>query len=203
MPVKCIFNPPGCPWWGGFYERLVGVIKSPLKKILGKALLSVKELSTVIKEVEGIVNDRPKTYVGCFDDERPLTPSMLIGNIWNKETVHVTSESRKELTTQTVEQATRWLRYVEVSQHWKGRWYREYLAQLRHFQWKTSKPIVVGELVFVIDNYKKRQNWKSGLGQRTFEGNYGKARVADVEVGKKIFRRAFQRLIPLEIRNEN
>ena len=143
LPVKWIFNPPGCPWWGGFYEHLVGVIKSPLKKILGKALLLVKELSTVIKEVEGIVNDRPITHVGCFDDERPLTPSMLMGNIWNKETVHVTSESRKELTTQTVEQATRRWRYVEkVSQHLKGRWYREYLAQLRHFQWKTSKTIV-------------------------------------------------------------
>ena len=95
----------------------------------------MKELSTVIKEVEGIVNDWPITYVGCFDDERPLTPSMLMGNIWNKETEHVTSESRKELTTQTVEQATRWWRYVEkVSQHLKGRWYREYLAQLKHFQ---------------------------------------------------------------------
>ena len=101
----------------GGEDCLVGVIKSPLKKILGKALLSVKELSTVIKEVEGIVNDRSITYVGCFDDERPLTPSMLIGNIWNKETVHVTSESRKELTTQTVEQATRRWRYVEKVQH--------------------------------------------------------------------------------------
>ena len=35
LPVKWIFYPPGCPWRGGFYERLVGVIKSPLKKILG------------------------------------------------------------------------------------------------------------------------------------------------------------------------
>ena len=164
----------------------------------------MKELSTVIKEVEGIVNDRPITYVGCSKFERLLRLSMLMGNIWNKETVHVTSESRKELTTQTVEQATRRWRYVEkVSQHFKGRWYREYLAQLRHFQWKTSKPIVVGELVFVIDNEKKRQNWKLGLVQRTFEGNYGKARVANVKVGKKIFRQAFQRLIPLEIRSSS
>ena len=122
----------------------------------------MKELSTVIREVEGIVNGWPITYVGCFDDEKPLTPSMLMGNIWNKR-VHVTSESRKELTTQTVEQATRRWRYVEkVSQHLKGQWYREYLAQLGHFQWKTSKPIVVGELLFVIDNDKKRQNWKLG-----------------------------------------
>ena len=39
--------------------------------------------------------------------------------------------------------------------------------------------------------------------QRTFEGNDGKARVADVKVGKKIFRRPFQRLIPLEIRSSS
>ena len=101
------FYSPGCPWWGGFHESLVGVIKSPLKNIHGKVLLSVKELSTVIKEVEGIVNDRPITYVGCSKFERLLRLSILMGNIWNKETVHVTSESRIELTTQTVEQATR------------------------------------------------------------------------------------------------
>ena len=43
---------------------------------------------------------------------------------------------------------------------------------------------MVGEIVFVIDNDKKRQNWKLGLVQRTFEGNDGKARVADMKVGK-------------------
>ena len=62
---------------------------------------------------------------------------------------------------------------------------------------------MVRELVFVIDNDKKRQNWKLGLVHRIFEGKDGKARVADVKVGKTIFRRAFQRLIPLEIRSSN
>ena len=51
--------------------------ESPLKKILGKALLSVKELRTIIKEVEGAVNDRPISFVGCFGYERPLTPMFV------------------------------------------------------------------------------------------------------------------------------
>ncbi|GFW38331.1 integrase catalytic domain-containing protein [Trichonephila clavipes] len=50
------------PWWGGFYERLVKTIKDPLRKILGRALLTFEELSTILSEVEVIVNHRPLTY---------------------------------------------------------------------------------------------------------------------------------------------
>ncbi|GFX04287.1 integrase catalytic domain-containing protein [Trichonephila clavipes] len=44
------------PWWGGFYERLVKTIKDPLSKILGRALLTFEELSTILSELEVIVN---------------------------------------------------------------------------------------------------------------------------------------------------
>ncbi|GBN10484.1 hypothetical protein AVEN_32936-1 [Araneus ventricosus] len=45
------------PWWGGFYERLVKTVKEPLRKILGKALLTFEELSTILSEIEVIVNN--------------------------------------------------------------------------------------------------------------------------------------------------
>ena len=73
------FNPPASPWHGGFYERLVGLIKAPLKKVLGSALLSWDELVTILTEVQRIVNDRPLTYVGDGDDMPPLTPNSLLG----------------------------------------------------------------------------------------------------------------------------
>mgnify|MGYP001800046040 FL=1 len=37
------------PWWGGFYERIIGITKSCLKKVMSKALLTFEELRTVIK----------------------------------------------------------------------------------------------------------------------------------------------------------
>ncbi|GFS78421.1 integrase catalytic domain-containing protein [Trichonephila clavipes] len=58
------------PWWGGFYERLVKTIKDPLRKILGRALLTFEELSTILSEVEVIVNHRPLTYVRMIQESR-------------------------------------------------------------------------------------------------------------------------------------
>ena len=50
-------------WWGGFYERLIAIVKSSLKKVVGKALLNYKEIVTIITETEGCLNARPLTYL--------------------------------------------------------------------------------------------------------------------------------------------
>ena len=65
------------PFQGGFWERLVRSTKRCLVKIVGRAPLGIDELSTVIVEIESIINSRPLAYV--FDDSEgisfPLTPS--------------------------------------------------------------------------------------------------------------------------------
>ncbi|GFT47040.1 integrase catalytic domain-containing protein [Trichonephila clavipes] len=67
------------PWWGGFYERLVKTIKDPLRKILGRTLLTFEELSTILSEVVVIVNHRPLTYVENDPGEpEPLTPAHFL-----------------------------------------------------------------------------------------------------------------------------
>ena len=50
-------------WWGGFYERLIAIVKSSLKKVLGKAYLTDLELYTMLTEIENIMNSRPLTYL--------------------------------------------------------------------------------------------------------------------------------------------
>ena len=46
--VQQRFILPASPWWGGFYERLVRSVKSSLKKVIGKALLTFEELLMMI-----------------------------------------------------------------------------------------------------------------------------------------------------------
>ncbi|GBM03007.1 hypothetical protein AVEN_14521-1 [Araneus ventricosus] len=37
--IQWKFIPPSSPWWGGFWERLIGLLKTILRKVLGKASL--------------------------------------------------------------------------------------------------------------------------------------------------------------------
>lgn len=70
------FIPPAAPWWGGFWERLIGVMKQILRKVLGKALLTYEEMSTVLCDTESVINSRPLTYISDSDSELlPLSPS--------------------------------------------------------------------------------------------------------------------------------
>ena len=52
-------------WLGGYWERLIGVTKSCLNKILqlGRAYISLTTLQTMVIEIEAVLNNRPLT---CF-----------------------------------------------------------------------------------------------------------------------------------------
>ena len=52
------------PWMGGYYERLVGLVKRSLRKSIQKLNLTYEQLLTLVTEVEAIINTRPLTYIG-------------------------------------------------------------------------------------------------------------------------------------------
>ena len=56
------FNLSRAPWWGGQFERLIGVVKSSLYKTIGGATLTWPELSEVLLDVETQINRRPLSY---------------------------------------------------------------------------------------------------------------------------------------------
>ena len=52
-------------WWGGFYERLVKLVKDALRKVIKNAKLNYEELQTILIEIESTVSlilDRLRTY---------------------------------------------------------------------------------------------------------------------------------------------
>ena len=73
------FIPKKAPWYGGFWERLIGLTKTAIKKVLGRRHVSLSILETVIVEIEAVLNDRPLTFVSSeLEDLEPLTPSHLL-----------------------------------------------------------------------------------------------------------------------------
>ena len=72
--IEWKFNLAFAPWWGGFYERMVGLVKRSLKKTLGNARLNYEELEVLITQVEASLNNRPLSYQE-EDTEAALTPA--------------------------------------------------------------------------------------------------------------------------------
>ncbi|GFX74913.1 integrase catalytic domain-containing protein [Trichonephila clavipes] len=73
------FNPPTAAWWGGWWERLVRVLKELLRRTLGNAILTTEELQTVLCDCESVINSRPLTYLSeTSDDLVPLSPAMFL-----------------------------------------------------------------------------------------------------------------------------
>ena len=74
--IKWTFITELAPWHGGFYERLVGVVKQALRKSLGRQLLSFHQMVTLITEIEAVINSRPLTFVySDLESGFTLTPS--------------------------------------------------------------------------------------------------------------------------------
>ena len=67
------------PWMGGFYERLIGLTKRALRKTIGRKCLTESQLTTILIEVEVIVNSQPLVYVGNdIKSSHVLTPSDFV-----------------------------------------------------------------------------------------------------------------------------
>ena len=74
-------------WWfvtnlhggeGRFFERLMAIVKSSLKKVVGKAVLNYNEMVTVVTEIEGFLNSKLLTYLNEENVYDLLTPNHLI-----------------------------------------------------------------------------------------------------------------------------
>ena len=75
---KWHFNLSRAPWWGGQFERLVGLMKQSLYKTIGNGNLLWKELQEVILDVEITLNNRPLGYVEDDFEQPVLTPNALL-----------------------------------------------------------------------------------------------------------------------------
>ncbi|GBM85858.1 hypothetical protein AVEN_192596-1 [Araneus ventricosus] len=75
--------PPGAPWWGGWWERLIGMMKKVLRKILGRAFPNYEEMYTILCNCEAIFNDKPLTVVSADTSLTSITSANFLREIQN------------------------------------------------------------------------------------------------------------------------
>ncbi|KAL0199202.1 hypothetical protein M9458_007742, partial [Cirrhinus mrigala] len=82
--ISFIFNPPHAPHFGGVWEREIKSVKASLQVVLKDHTVSEEVLSTVLIEVEGILNSKPLGYVSSdIADPDPVTPNLLLMGRWD------------------------------------------------------------------------------------------------------------------------
>lgn len=151
------------PWWGGFYERLVGATKLALKKSLGTKCLEVDQLITNLTEIEAVLNSRPLTHVYQEPGEPgPLCPSYFLTG---KRLTSLPGLSRHEISHLDDSNFRRlWSDRQKVLDNFWRRWTKEYLTELRVVNNSKcgGKQVEEGDVVLLRESMQPRQLWKMG-----------------------------------------
>ena len=118
---------PKAPWWGGHFERLIGVIKQALCKSLGITSLRWTELEKVLLDVEINMNNRSLTYIEEDIQYPILTPNSMVLSGDTKMVDRNLVEDKEEDLSWRKRQ-----KYVKICKDaaWR-RWQREYVTALR------------------------------------------------------------------------
>ena len=184
--VTWSFIPKRAPWYGGFWEWLVGLTKQAVKKTLGRTFVTLQTLETIVAEIEGMLNDRPLTYVSSdISDPEPLTPAHLIYDRRIVSVPHPVEDLSENadpsyLSDKDMRKATS--RHSKLTQQFWVRWRKEYLTALREFHKATGNNrqiIKKGDVVVVHDDTLRLQ-WKLAVVDDLVKGNDGLVHSAHI-----------------------
>jgi len=214
--IQWQFIVQSAPWMGGFYERLVGVVKRGMRKAIGRSLLTHSQLNTVLVEVEAIVNSRPLVYVGDDIEDIILTPAHFLTIGTSTGGIHLPEDDAaddpdfqpKETTTQALLKL--WKSGQRRLQQFWSRWREDYLLNLReahtsvHKQHRTSVATSpsVNDVVLIKDDLP-RGRWRLGRIIGLTPSADGHVRSATVRTpDKRQLIRPISHLYPLELCNK-
>lgn len=191
--IEFKFIPPYAPHFGGLWEAGVKSCKHHIARIVGKANLTYEEFSTVLVQIEAVLNSRPMS--ADPEDFNPLTPAhFLIGR-------PLTSPAADDVTTRSVHSMTRFQRLEQIRQQFWRRWSTEYVSELqRRTKWKENKDNLSSDtLVLVKEDNLAPLHWRLGRIVSMFPGKDGISRVATIRTATGIIQRAFSKICPLPV----
>ncbi|KAG7300640.1 hypothetical protein JYU34_014941 [Plutella xylostella] len=189
--IEWRFIPPGAPEMGGAWERMIRTVKTALKVALKERAPHRETLSTLLVEVEALVNSRPITHVST-DPNYPeaLTPNhFLIGTSSNGPAFGKYDDGDLCLRKQ-------WRIAQRLADMFWSRWIKEYLPTLLPRQkWQTDeRALRVGDYVVLVDTKVDRGCWRHGVVSAAHAGADGRVRVVDVRTRAGVLRRPATRV---------
>ena len=198
LEIKWKFNLSRAPWWGGQFERLIGLFKRAFYKSIGNGALKWSELEEVVLDIEVALNNRPLTYMEDDVQQPVLTPNLLL----QVNPCHLPEMETYQIECKDLKKRAKVLKRCKLSM-WK-RWSREYVRSLREQhrnlgrQNDQSYP-KVGDVVVVKDEDQPRNRWRIAVVTRMIHGKDNVAWGAVLKTGKGTLECAVQQLFPLEL----
>lgn len=208
------FQPPNASNFGGVFERMIRTVRKILNSLLqefsGQVSLTDDSLSTLLCEVEAIINNRPLTAVtNDPNDLDALTPFHLLGLSFECSFPPGIFENWDCYSRR------RWRQVQFLTDVFWSRFRKEYLPLLMSRQkWiRKTRSLCVGDLVLVVDQLLPRNMWSIGRVisvNPDLEGNVRRAHVKvarrmngkHLKFGTTTFERSSNKLILLRAHDE-
>ena len=155
--------PVATPHYGGIWERVVGLFKKHLAAIEKDDSLHIETFTTVITEIEAIVNRRPLTAISTDSrDTEAITPAHIL---YPATIAHSSTRTFPySITTEAEKMRYSWKRAQARISAFRKSFRGEYLTMLHNRpKWqKTMRNLAVGDIVIITDETTHRDEWKMG-----------------------------------------
>lgn len=171
------FNPPSSPHMGGLWEAAVRSMKTHLYRTIGSQLLTFEELSTVLCQIEAVLNSRP---IVPLANSASLADAVTPGHFLIGRPLTSIPDEMAEPT--KLDYTHRWRL---ITQLWNSFWLRWSEENLRHLQrrnkWQRStRSFQINDIVLLRDETTSPLSWPLGRITQVFPGHDGAIRVVDV-----------------------
>ena len=199
------FIAPRAPWQGGFYERMIKVVKNCLQKVLYRKRVSLDELQTVVVEIQSRVNNRPLTYIHSDRmSPEPLSPSHLLYGRSIEAMPPVVLEDDSDPTYMDHNQLNKQFSLLScIISKFEKVWKHEYIVSLRerHYGCNRAKELNnlrVGDVV-LVQVKSPRSEWPLGRVVELRPDSEGVIRSVDVYCKGHVSTQTVEKLVPLEV----
>ena len=198
--IKWQFNLSRAPWWGGQFERMIGLVKQAFYKTVGKGNLKWNELKGNLKwnEILKPREIRVPYATSKMTIELPLlTPNVMLFGQPNV----IPQQDPRAIQDRELRKKAKYLRKCKDAL-W-SRWSSEYVKSLRerHNMKHNRREMLLkpGDVVLIKDEERNRGHWKIGIVEKFIQGRDKVVRGAKLRAGKSTLERPVQHLFPLEL----